>query len=238
VGEKYLLALQEAAGVAPLIVPALGDEVVDAALATAHGLFLTGSPSNVAPWRYADDGATAASDLDESRDRTAFALARAALRRRIPILAVCRGLQELNVVLGGTLHQEVQTVAGMRDHREPARDSMAERYAPAHRVIFSSGGVLQRIAGTTTATVNSLHGQGIDTLAPGAVIEAVAEDGLIEAFSLPQPGPWVLAVQWHPEWRALQEPLSRAIFSAFGQACREYVARPHGAADGHHAGAA
>lgn len=139
----------------------------------------------------------------------------------MPVLAVCRGFQELNVVCGGTLHQRVHEVPGLDDHREDDDAPMDTQYGPAHVVHLTPGGLLHTLAGgRDDVHVNSLHKQGIAQLGAGLAVEAVAPDGLIEAVSVVDAPAFALAVQWHPEWRHAQDPLSTAIFRAFGDACR------------------
>jgi putative glutamine amidotransferase len=143
----------------------------------------------------------------------------------VPILGICRGLQELNVALGGTLHQRVHCVPGMLDHREPATPNQAEQYGPAHPVRLQAGGILAGLKSESTVVVNSLHGQGIDRLADGLRVEAVAADGLIEAVSLPSAAAFTVAVQWHPEWYRYNSPFCRALLAEFGAQCRAFAAR-------------
>jgi len=154
-------------------------------------------------------------------------LIREAVRRDLPILAICRGIQELNVALGGTLHQRVHEVPGRLNHRA-RRESPNAAYEPAHSVALTPGGLLHRLAGTAEIVVNSLHSQGIDQPAPGLRIEGVAPDGQIEAVSLPR-ARFIVGVQWHPEYRALENPLSRALFGAFSRACRATSTGSHAA---------
>jgi putative glutamine amidotransferase len=159
-------------------------------------------------------------ELDEARDATALPLLRAAIKRGIPVLAICRGFQELNVALGGTLHPQVHEIAGRLDHREPREVPREQEYAPAHAVRIMPGGLLARLSGQEQALVNSLHHQGVDRLAPPLAVDAVAPDGQIEAVSMPNAPGFLLGVQWHPEWRWAEDPLSRAIFDGFGAAMR------------------
>jgi putative glutamine amidotransferase len=190
-------------------------------LARLDGVFLTGSPSNVAPERY--QAALEAEDtlLDPARDETTFALIEGALAAGIPLLAVCRGFQELNVALGGSLHQFVHRQPGFRDHRAKDADPLDIQYGPAHSVTACAGGLLARLLGDETRfTVNSLHSQGIDRLAPRLAVEARADDGLIEAVRVADAPAFALAVQWHPEWRVLDNPTALPLFRAFGEACR------------------
>jgi len=146
----------------------------------------------------------------------------AALERRMPILALCRGLQELNVVLGGTLHQTIQDLPGKMDHRADPSLPIKQRYGLAHEVTLTSGGVLAEYAGGTGLRVNSLHSQGIDRLADGLAVEATAPDGIIEAVRLDDPGCFVIAIQWHPEWGVAETPFAQNLFAAFGAAARAY----------------
>jgi putative glutamine amidotransferase len=139
----------------------------------------------------------------------------------VPLLAICRGIQELNVALGGTLHQEVHELPGRLDHRSNKSVPMHERYEAAHQIRLTPGGTLQALlGGAAEIEVNSLHGQAIDRLAPGLAVEAIAQDGTIEAVSVTGAPAFALAVQWHPEWRVLDNPVSRRLFAAFGAACR------------------
>src|SRR6185369_7665260 len=185
-------------------------------LAAVDGLLFSGAPSNVAPHHYGA-GLRPGTELDERRDATALPLLRAAIAAGKPLLAICRGFQELNVALGGSLHQHVHEIPGRLDHREPAGAPRELEYAPAHPIAIVPDGLLARVSGMVDAMVNSLHHQGIDRLAPGLKIEAQAPDGQIEAVSLPSARGFLLGVQWHPEWEFAKDPLNRAIFRAFGE---------------------
>jgi putative glutamine amidotransferase len=214
--DDYIVAVRDGARAMPLIIPST-DTPLDPAdiLSMVDGLLVTGAPSNVAPSRY---GATArpGTELDEIRDATTMPLLRAAIMAAKPVLAICRGFQELNVALGGSLHQHVHEIPGRLDHREPQNVSRAAEYAPAHAVSISPDGLLARLSGMTRAMVNSLHSQGVDRLADGLKVEAQAPDDQIEAVSLPAARAFLLGVQWHPEWAFAEDPLSRAIFCGFG----------------------
>jgi putative glutamine amidotransferase len=220
VGEKYIDAVARAAGGLPLLVPALGAALDMADLvARLDGLFLTGSPSNVEPHQYGGAPSRPGTAHDAQRDATTLPLIRAAVGAGLPVLAVCRGIQELNAALGGTLHQLIHELPGRRDHRSPP-GTIDEKYAyTAHPVSLTPGGLFARLAGTTELMVNSLHSQGIDRLAPGLAVEAVAPDGQIEGVSAPA-ARFVVGVQWHPEHRAAENAFSAALFDAFGAACR------------------
>jgi len=221
VGEKYILATREAVGALPLLVPVLADPLAPAdVLARVDGLLFTGSPSNVAPHRYGGQPPREGVLQDEYRDMTALPLIETAIADGTPILCLCRGFQELNVALGGTLHQHVHEQPGRRDHRASRSAALEEQYGPAHEVHVAAGGLLARITNQRQFLVNSLHSQGIDRIAPLLHADAAAPDGTIEAVSMPQAKGFVLGVQWHPEWRWAENAVSRAIFSAFGDAVR------------------
>jgi putative glutamine amidotransferase len=214
--DEYIAAIRDGVGALPLIIPSTATPLpIGDILSAVDGLLFTGAPSNVAPRYY---GATARADteLDEIRDATTLPLLRAAIETGKPLLAICRGFQELNVALGGSLHQHVHEIPGRLDHREPQNVSRDAEYAPAHAITITADGLLARLSGMMQAMVNSLHHQGVDRLAPGLKVEAQAPDGQIEAVSLPQNRAFLLGVQWHPEWAFATDPLSRAIFSGFG----------------------
>ncbi|TCO83476.1 gamma-glutamyl-gamma-aminobutyrate hydrolase [Plasticicumulans lactativorans] len=230
-GEKYINAVAHGAGATPLLIPGFGEgaelralaEVVDIdeLLGQLDGLFLPGSPSNVEPHRYGGAPSRPGTLHDPSRDAASLELIRAALRLGVPLLCVCRGYQELNVALGGSLHQHVHEQPGLLDHREDKAAPRTEQYAPVHPVRLSPGGLLAGLAGGAAEwTVNSLHGQGIERLAPGLAVEAVAPDGLVEAVRVAGATGFAVGVQWHPEWRFEADALSRALFAAFGDAAR------------------
>jgi putative glutamine amidotransferase len=223
---KYVAAVADGARCTPLIVPAMGAATdFEALLALADGVMLTGSASNLHASLYGEALLDPSLPLDAARDATTLPLIRAAIKRGIPLLAICRGFQEMNVALGGSLHQAVHDVAGMADHREHKDDTLDQQYAPSHRVLLDPGGRLKQILdGVDEIMVNSLHGQGINRLAAGLVAEARADDGLVEAYRLEDAKGFTLAVQWHPEWRFSENPDSVKLFRAFGDACRAYKA--------------
>jgi putative glutamine amidotransferase len=221
-GEKYLKALLDGSDALPVIMPSLSDDIgVDEILEHVDGITLTGSYSNIEPHHYGDDGADHRGDADPHRDAMTLPLALRALETGVPLLAVCRGHQELNVALGGTLHRDVGAVPGYHSHLENKSDPLDVQYGPSHPVSLMEGGLLRTLAGSDSIMVNSLHGQGVAKLADGVSVEAVADDGLIEAFRVDASPAFNLSVQWHPEWRVTENPFSMAIFKAFGDACRE-----------------
>ena len=223
VGEKYIRAVVTGAGALPVLIPSLAPPLpLEQLLAGLDGLLLTGAYSNIEPHHY-DGGPSYEGNLhDPARDATSLSLVPLAIRMRVPVLAVCRGLQEVNVALGGSLHQKVHEVSGHDDHREDLEAPVDEQYGLAHPVRLS--GSLAAIAGSDSAMVNSLHGQGIARLGEGLRVEAQAPDGLVEAVRLDSPDSFLLAVQWHPEWKVADNPFYLGIFQAFGAACRARAA--------------
>ena len=207
------------AGCVPVLLPPLGAAML-AALDRLDGLLLPGSTSNVEPHRYGAETDETPGQHDPDRDDTTLPLIREAVRRGLPVLAICRGIQELNVALGGTLHQRVHALTGRMDHRDPDGPPDA-RFALAHDVAVTGG--LAAMLGADRVRVNSLHGQAVDHPAPGLSVEALAEDGTVEAVRGTTCPGFVLGVQWHPEWHAATDAPSRAIFEAFGKACRTYA---------------
>jgi putative glutamine amidotransferase len=221
VQEKYLTAVLEAARGIPFIIPVLGAELaLDELLTDVDGLLFTGSPSNVEPRHYCGEPSTSGTLHDPERDATTLPLIPKAIAAGVPVLGICRGFQEMNVALGGSLWQELHQVPGHLDHREHKEQPLEEQYGPAHDVLLEPEGLLRRLAGTDRARVNSLHGQGVRELGPGLTVEARAPDGVIEAFRVSGAKSFALALQWHPEWRATKNPFSSALFAAFGDACR------------------
>lgn len=218
-GEKYLAAVDEAADALPLVLPALGldaGEVLDA----VDGVLMTGAQSNVGPERYDGPAARPGTPADRARDAAALPLIRAALDRGVPLLCICRGFQELNVALGGTLFQHLHEQPGRLDHRERDGDPLVVQYGPAHEVALEPGGQLATLFGLRTIMVNSLHGQGIDRLAAGLAIEGRAPDDTIEAVRVEAATEFAIGVQWHPEWRPAATPHHLRLLEAFGTAAR------------------
>lgn len=222
VGEKYIAAVVQAADCLPLLIPVL-ETPLDVAQILAHldGIFFPGSPSNVEPTWYAGSPSVPGTLHDPHRDATTLSLIPRAVETGVPVFGVCRGFQEMNVAMGGTLHQRVHEVEGFNDHREDKEQPLDVQYAPAHDVILEPGGMLSKLAGADRVTVNSLHGQGVDRLGPDLAVEARAPDGLIEAFRVKNAANFALAVQWHPEWKVMSNPFSQALFAEFGRAARQ-----------------
>ncbi|MCJ8144360.1 gamma-glutamyl-gamma-aminobutyrate hydrolase family protein [Ancylobacter sp. A5.8] len=238
VTEKYVYSVAKGAQALPVLLPGTVSAVdadmaperlvVDEVLELVDAIFLPGSPSNVAPHHYGDAPHDPPLPSDPHRDDLSLPLIKAALERGVPIFGVCRGFQEMNVALGGTLFQKLYEQPGRFDHREDTRLDIAMQYAPVHEVLLEPGGLLAGLAGASTWRVNSLHGQGVAQLAPNATVEARAADGTIEAFRIADAPGFNLAIQWHPEWRFWDDRLSSAVFTAFGAAARLHAERRRG----------
>lgn len=218
VNDAYIAAVRDGAGALPLLIPAL-DRPLETAdlLAAFDGFVFTGAVSNVNPAAYGGTPPRDPALLDGARDAASLPLIRAAIAAAKPVLAICRGFQELNVALGGTLHQHVHELPGRLDHREDGSAGLEEQFGPAHSIAIVADSLLGRVTGLATATVNSLHHQGVDRLAPPLHADAAAPDGQVEAVSMPGAGGFVLGLQWHPEWRWAENPVSRSIFGSFGK---------------------
>jgi putative glutamine amidotransferase len=219
-GDKYARAVKEGAQAQPVMFPLADAGQIGELLALVDGVMLTGSPSNVHPSHFDEDLADPSLPLDADRDLLTLALVKACVQEGVPLLGICRGFQEINVALGGTLHQRVHEVPGMADHREPIGAPFDEQYATRHDIRLVPGSVFEAWAGGPHARVNSLHGQGINRLAPSLEPMAFAPDGLVEAFGVKDAHTFAYAVQFHPEWRCRENPFYTAIFDAFGRACR------------------
>ena len=221
VGDKYLRAVALAAHGLPVVIPAFGELYdLSALVERLDGVLLTGSPSNVHPTHYGMVPTPEAEPHDEARDSTTLPLIQEVLKQGVPMLAICRGMQELNVALGGSLHARIHELPDRLDHRRPDHHELDVQYGPRHSISLKPGGAFQRLAGATELTVNSLHWQALDRVAPGLEVEAEAEDGTIEAVSVKDAKNFALGVQWHPEYRVLEDSFSTTLFAAFGAAAR------------------
>jgi putative glutamine amidotransferase len=221
--DRYAAAVCEL-GLQPVLFPMAGAGDVPDLLPLVDGVLLTGSPSNVEPSHF---GATPLDTdlLDPRRDALTMALVRTAIQAGTPLFGVCRGLQEMNVALGGTLYQRVHGEQGMLDHREPESEDLETQFGERHEVLFAPGSAFAQWAGGNRALVNSLHGQGIKRLGEGLVAEAHAPDGLVEGVRVSHASAFAFGVQWHPEWRHAQHPFYARTLEAFAQACREHCRR-------------
>jgi len=226
VTEKYVTAVVDEVGACPLMIPAL-ESGIDAALLVRRldGILLTGSPSNVEPQHYQGCSGENPDEHDPARDAVTLPLIRAAVACGLPILGLCRGVQEMNVAFGGTLVQRIHDDLGKLDHRMRRDAPFDWKYRKAHPVVLTPGGMLERIAGPGPHMVNSLHGQGVDRPGSRVRVEATAPDGVIEAISIADAPGFTLGVQWHPEWPRPCAGIDRAIFRAFGDAVRARASR-------------
>ena len=222
---QYVRAALKVAGVMSFIIPAFEDgNETDALLDRVDGLLVSGSATNVHPALYGAEARDSEGPFDPARDATTLPLIRRAIERGIPLFAICRGIQELNVALGGTLASEIQEQEGVWDHRKPQHDDRDVVYSIRQDVIVAEGSCIARYLGTAgSIQVNSLHRQAISKTAPGLQVEALAEDGTIEAVSVIDAKGFAIGVQWHPEYWAETDSPSRALFEAFGDAVRAYA---------------
>ena len=219
VGEKYIEAVARGANAVPVLVPALGSEIdLPSLLDACDGLLLTGSASNVEPQHYGGPASAPGTLHDPDRDATTLPLIPRAIAAGLPVLAICRGFQEMNVAYGGTLNPRLHEKPGNLDHRDDESQPLDVQYAPVHEVLLEPGGQLKKIAGRDRLTVNSLHWQGVEKLGRDLAVEARAPDGVIEAFRVADSPTFALGLQWHPEWRFAQDEFSSALFAAFGEA--------------------
>ncbi|BCH58337.1 gamma-glutamyl-gamma-aminobutyrate hydrolase [Agrobacterium vitis] len=224
--DQYVKATLTVAGAMPVIIPALETGAdIEAVLDRVDGVVISGSPSNVHPSLYGRKARDSDGPFDHARDATSLPLIRRAIERGIPLLAICRGIQELNVALGGTLASEIQDQPGTWDHRKPPTADRDLAYSIRQPVEVREGSCIARYLGTAgTIQINSLHRQAISDLAPRLQAEALADDGTIEAVSVIDAKGFAVGVQWHPEYWAETDAPSRALFEAFGAAAREYAA--------------
>jgi len=224
-GDKYIRALMDCSGALPVIIPAVdGDLNLDQLLDRLDGVLITGATSNIHPPRF---GAKPTSDhepYDPLRDGLTLPLIRAVLDRGMPLFCICRGFQELNVVFGGTLDAEVQSKSGNLDHRGGDGNEIEVRYGPAHPIAIEPASILHSILKKSGTMVNTVHRQAIAKLGSGLKVMARAPDGVIEAVTVAaDTDNFVLAVQWHPEYRAKDNPDSVRLFQAFGEAMQRYI---------------
>ncbi len=221
---KYALAAIEICGGVPFMIPALPDEgFIKDVLSMLDGLLLTGGGANIQPHHY--DGPPFPPDekIDPERDNTVLPLIRGCVDNTIPVFGICRGHQEINVALGGSLHYRIHELPGKNDHRMnrelPTRE---ERFALRHRVDLVEGSLFHQLTGKTEVMTNSLHAQGVDRPAPGMRVDAVSEDGVVEGIVLEDSGTFTVGVQWHAEYHPQYHELSDKLFRAFGDAARDH----------------
>ncbi|MEM5470129.1 gamma-glutamyl-gamma-aminobutyrate hydrolase family protein [Hoeflea sp. AS60] len=230
--DQYIMAAVRGSNVLPLIVPALSEGTdVDMVLDRVDGVLISGSRTNVHPSNYGEDETEHHGPFDPARDQLTLPLIRRAIERGIPMLAICRGIQELNVALGGSLATEIQELPGRMDHRKPETEDRDAAFAIRHSIKVKEGSCLASILGDGDVRVNSLHRQAISKLAPRLAVEAVADDGTVEAVSVIGAPGFAIGVQWHPEYWVGSDTISDKIFAAFGDAVRAHHARPAAAAE-------
>ncbi|WP_144379060.1 gamma-glutamyl-gamma-aminobutyrate hydrolase family protein [Mesorhizobium amorphae] len=222
---QYLEAAIAGAGVFPVLVPSFGDRLdLDELLSSVDGVMMTGSKSNVHPSLYGGDASEANGPYDPDRDATTLPLIRRAIERGVPLLAICRGIQEMNVALGGSLATEIQEREGSLDHRAPVSDNQDERFAIRQSVSIKPGSCLAGVFGAGDVMVNSVHRQAVDRLGAKLQVEAVATDGTVEAVSVRDSRSFAVGVQWHPEYWVKSDSVSQRVFKAFGDAVRAHAA--------------
>ena len=219
-GDKYIFAVINAMDGLPILIPSVGDKLqTNQLLDMVDGLLFTGSYSNIEPHQYDGNPIDGETKHDPNRDATTLPLIPEAIDAGVPVFAICRGCQEMNVAFGGTLHEKVHEVPNMMDHREDSTLDLEGQYDFAHSISLVQDGILDRISDENEPRVNSVHWQGIDKLGDGLTVEATAQDGLVEAFSVTDARSFALAVQWHPEWKVMDTPFYKSIFERFGDAC-------------------
>ena len=217
-------AVANVAGCMPLLIPADPRFLsVDELLATCDGFLLTGGRPNVHPEEYGEPETEAHGAFDRARDAIVLPLVRACVERGQPFLGICRGFQEVNVAMGGTLYPEIRDLPGRMNHRMPPDGTLEEKFALRHTVKMSENGVFHRLFGAQEVMTNTLHGQGIKRPGARVVIDGYAPDGTPEAIYVKDAPGFTLSVQWHPEWDAANDPVSRPLFQAFGDAVRAWV---------------
>ena len=230
--DTYIRATHEVVDAVPVLIPASGAcGDIDTLLSRLDGIILTGSRSNVQPALYDGPPHAEGTPEDPARDSVTLPLIRKAIAQGLPLLAICRGMQELNVALGGSLHQRLQDLPGRIDHSTPMQANGRVRTGKAHAVAVAPGSWLHRVAGGTTISINSLHNQGMDRLAPGLVVEGIAPDGTVEAVRVANAPGFAVGVQWHPEYDWMTDKVSRGILAAFGAAVRGRINTAAAAAD-------
>lgn len=222
-GAMNVKAVADVVDALPLIVPTCPAAVDIAELmSVCDGFLFTGGRPNVHPEHYGEEPTPAHGDFDLDRDKVALSLIRACVASGQPILGVCRGFQEVNVAMGGTLYPEIRDLPGRDNHRMPPDGTIEEKFELRHMVRFSEAGPFHRLMGAREVMTNTLHGQGIKVAGPRIVIDGYAPDGTPEAIYVADAPGFTLSVQWHPEWNAADDPVSRPLFNAFGAACRDW----------------
>ncbi|WP_116132079.1 gamma-glutamyl-gamma-aminobutyrate hydrolase family protein [Tropicimonas sp. IMCC34043] len=219
-------AVAEVSHALPLLIPADPRYVsVPELLEVCDGFLLTGGRPNVHPDEYGEEATEAHGVFDRARDAIALPLVRALVERGQPFLGICRGFQEVNVAMGGSLYPEIRDLPGRMNHRMPPEGTLEEKFALRHKVEFTEGSPFHKLYGTREVMTNTLHGQGIKQPGKRIVIDGHAPDGTPEAIHVDGAAGFTLSVQWHPEFRAARDPVSRPLFEAFGAALADWAAR-------------
>jgi putative glutamine amidotransferase len=227
-GERNIHSLLRMVDCIPLLLPPVGAAIdIGELVSRVDGVVLTGGRANVEPHHYNGPAFPDDEIIDPSRDALVLPLVRACVAARVPVFGICRGIQEINVALGGSLHYRIHQLSGKRDHRRPQHDDVTQEevFRPNHLVKFTAGGLFQSLTGCDEMMVNSLHGQGVDRLGEGLVVEATSPDGVIEGLRYNDNTQFIVGVQWHAEWQPEEHPLSRALYTAFGEAARARAAQ-------------
>ncbi len=224
-GRMNCAAVNEVCGAVPVILPSDPALVsVEDVMGACDGVLFTGGRPNVHPEEYGEAPTPAHGDFDRARDGLALPLIRALVAAGQPLLAVCRGFQEVNVAFGGTLDFEIRDLPGRDNHRMPPDGTLEEKFALRHAVTFRENGPFHRLMGAQEVMTNTLHGQGIREPGQRVIVDGHAPDGTAEAIYIDAAPGFALGVQWHPEWNAAQDPVSAKLFGAFGDAAREWRA--------------
>ena len=225
-GLRYVNAVAKFANGIPILIPSyIKDEDLGQLLKKLDGLVLTGGRANVEPHHFGGDPFPPDEPIDVGRDEIVLKLIPKCVNLGVPIFGICRGIQEMNVAYGGTLHYRVHLIPDKNDHRMPRGDDVTvkEIFTLRHRIDFTKNGFFSRLINKDSCMVNSLHGQAIDSLAQNLKIEALSDDGVIEAISIPEHPSFAVGVQWHAEYEPENNELNRCLFKEFGLACSEYV---------------
>ncbi|MBK20475.1 MAG: hypothetical protein CMM52_16720 [Rhodospirillaceae bacterium] len=223
--EKYARASMEISDTAPILIPAFGEATdIGSMLDLIDGLLLTGGRANVEPHHFGGKAFPDDEIIDPERDKTVLPLVRGCVERGIPVFGICRGIQEINVAMGGTLHYRAHLLPGRNDHRmRQDTELQEERFEPRHAISLTPNGYLHKLLGKTETMVNSLHAQCVDRVADGFVVEAMSPDDIIEAINMPSAARFTVGVQWHAEWKAQDHELARKLFEAFGDAAYDHA---------------
>lgn len=226
--ERYVQSLVKMVDCIPVLMPPVGGAVDAVELVSRmDGFVLTGGLANVEPHHYDGPAFPPDEPIDPGRDALVLPLVRACIAERVPVFGICRGIQEINVALGGSLHYRIHQLPGKNDHRRPRSEDVPQEevYRLNHMVRLTPGGMFQSIVGRDEMMVNSLHGQGVDRLGEGLVVEAMSPDGVIEGLRYDDETQFIVGVQWHAEWQPEEHALSGALYTAFGEAARARAAR-------------